>query len=57
MRGFKYPRPYSEPPSPTANTPYHSDTEDEVDEEKEVIIKLMLLHLYQSFSLPLVYLH
>ncbi|CAH1396809.1 unnamed protein product [Nezara viridula] len=36
MRGFKYPRPYSEPPSPSANTPYHSDTEDEVDEEKEL---------------------
>lgn len=40
---FSYPRPYSEPPSPSASrhtTPassvHGSDEEDEVDEEKEV---------------------
>jgi len=42
-RNFNYPRPYSEPPSPSAsraNTPagsrHASDDEDEIDEEKEL---------------------
>lgn len=33
--GFRYPRPYSVPPSPSASlhsTPHHSDAEDEVDD-------------------------
>lgn len=34
--GFRYPRPYSVPPSPSASvhsTPHHSDVEDDDDDE------------------------
>ena len=37
--GFRYPRPYSVPPSPSASlhsTPHHSDDEESYDEDEEV---------------------
>lgn len=53
-RSMKYPRPISEPPSPSwsrATTPApseHGSSEDEVDSEAEVgpIIKKTICHLY-----------
>lgn len=38
MEGFRYPRPYSVPPSPSASvhsTPHHSDVEDDDDDDDE----------------------
>jgi glycogen(starch) synthase len=53
---FNYPRPISEPPSPSSSrhtTPaasrHGSDDEDEVDEEKEVIICQLTCYTISSF--------
>lgn len=48
---FRYPRPYSEPPSPFSSRPTtpgtsvrgDSDDEDEVDSETEVRIRVLIL--------------
>ncbi|KAL1117747.1 hypothetical protein AAG570_004062 [Ranatra chinensis] len=55
-RGFNYPRPYSEPPSPSASrhtTPmssrHASDDEDEIDEENEVSFRSIIFAFFFYF--------